>query len=96
MNMGGLDPLTAAARRAVYAVLRGVFLIFLVPGLLELEIEEAVYVLEGNVVGGAAFGRHVLGVGDRQGKDAAETGVAHAVLACEFGGPGCRDVGEAG
>ena len=52
MNVGGLDPLAAAARGAVDPVLRGVFLIFLVPGLLEFEIEEAVYVLEGNVVGG--------------------------------------------
>ena len=96
MNVGGLDPLAAAACGAVDPVLRGVFLIFLVPGLLELEIEEAVYVLEGDVVGGAAFGRHVLGVGDGQSEDAAETGVAHAVLAREFGAARGGDVGEAG
>ena len=96
MNVGGLDPLTAAARGAVDPVLRGVFLVFFVPGLLEFEIEEAVYVLEGDVVGGAAFRRHVLGVGDRQSEDAAETGVAHTVLAGEFGAAGGGHVGEAG
>lgn len=96
MNVGGLDPLAAAALGAVDPVLRGVFLIFLVPCLLKLEVEEAVYVLEGDVFGGAAFRRHVLGIRDRQGEDAAETVVAHAVLAGEFGAAAGGDVGEAG
>ena len=65
MDMRGLDPFAATARRAVDAVLGGVFLIFAVPGLLELEVEETFDVLERDVVGGAAFGRHVLRVGDR-------------------------------
>ena len=69
MDMCGLDPFAAAARGAVDAVFGGVFLVFAVPGFLELEVEEAIDVLEWDVVGGTAFGRHVLRVGDGQGKD---------------------------
>lgn len=64
MDMRGLDPFAAAARRAVDAVFGGVFLILAVPGLLELEVEEAVDVLQRDVVRGTALGRHVLRVGD--------------------------------
>lgn len=96
MDMGGLDPFAAAARRAVDAVFGGVFLIFAVPGLFEFQIEEAIDVFEGDVVVRAALRGHVLGVSDGEGEDAAEAGVAHAVLAGEFCGAGGRDVGEAG
>ena len=64
MDMCRLDPFAATARRAVNAVLGRVFLIFTVPGLLELEVEKAIDVLERDVVGGTALGRHVLRVGD--------------------------------
>lgn len=72
MDMGRLDPFAATARGAVDAVLGGVFLIFAVPGFLELEVEEVFDVLERDVVGGTALWRHVLGVGDGQGEDTAQ------------------------
>ena len=92
VDVGGLDPLAAATSGAVYAVLGGVFLVFLVPFHLEAQIEELLDVFKGNVVVGAAFWRHVLWVGDGEGEDSAEAGMAHAVGAGEFGGFGDGDV----
>jgi len=96
VDVGRLDPLAAAAGGAVDAILGGVFLVLLIPLHFETEIEKFVDMFQGDVVGGAAFGRHVLRVGDGEGEDAAEARVAHAVGAGEFGGSGDRDVGEAG
>lgn len=42
VDVRGLDPFATAAGRAVYAVLGGIFLIFPIPGLLELEVKEAI------------------------------------------------------
>ena len=92
VDVGGLDPLAAAFGGAVEPVGGRVFLVFLVPLPLELEVEELVDVLQGDVLGGAAGGGHVRGVGDGQGEDAAEAGVAHAVAAGQFRGFGDRDV----
>lgn len=47
---------------------------------------------ERDVVLGATFGRHVLGVGDGQVEDSTKTGVAHVVLAGEFGRFGDWDI----
>lgn len=96
MDVGGLNPLTAAARGAVDAVFGGIFLVLLIPLHLETKIKKFIDVLQGNVVGGAAFGRHVLRIGHGEGEDAAEACVAHAVGAGEFGGLGDGDIGEAG
>jgi len=96
VDVGGLDPLATAAGGAVDPVLGGIFLVLLVPLHFETEIEKFVDVFQGDVVGGAAFGWHVLRVGDGEGENAAKARVAHAVTAGEFGGSGNRDVGEAG
>lgn len=97
---GGFDPRAAVAGRAVDAVAGGVFLEFVVPGLLEGLVEELVDVFQRDVVAGAAAWGHVRGVGDGHGEDALEAGVAHAVGAGEFGGAGEGDgvvaAGEAG
>ena len=95
--VGGLDPLATAFGGAVEPVGGRVFLVFLIPFQLEFEVEELVDVLEGNVGAGAAGRGHVRGVGDGEGEDTAEAGVAHAVAAGEFGGFGDGDVvGHAG
>ena len=96
VDVGGLDPLAAAAGGAVDAVFGGVFLVFLVPLHLETPIEELLDMFKGDVVVGAAFWRHVLWVGDGKGEDSAEAGMAHPVGAGEFGGFRDGDVGEAG
>ena len=75
----GLDPLAAMARGAVDPIFRGVLLELAVPDLFEVLIEDAVDVLQWDVVGGAAPGGHVRGVGDGHGEDAFKAGVAHAV-----------------
>ena len=59
-----LDPLPAPSRGAVDAVLGGELLEFSVPVLLEVDVEELLHVLEGDVVRGAAFRWHVLGIVD--------------------------------
>lgn len=96
VDIGGLNPLAAAAGGAVDAILSGIFLVLLIPLHFETEIEKFVDVFQGDVVGGAAFGWHVLRVRDGEGEDAAEACVAHAVGAGEFGGFRDRNVGEAG
>lgn len=73
VHISRLDPLTAALGRTVDAVLCGVLLIPGVPRDLELIVEEVVDVLQRNVVGAAAFGRHMLRVLYGHGKDATET-----------------------
>lgn len=81
VDIGGFDPFAAPPGRAVDAVLGCVFLVLLVPFHFELYVEELVDVLEGDVVAGAAGGRHVRRVGDGHCEDSAKTGVAHAVAA---------------
>lgn len=97
VDVRGLDPFAAATRGAVEAVFGGVFLVLLVPFHLEFQVEEPVDVFEGDVlVRDAAFGGHVLRVGEGEGEDAAEAGVAHPVRAGEEGGAGRGVRGEAG
>lgn len=62
----------------------GVFAIFLVPGLFKVVTKESLYMFKGDVVFGAAFGRHVLGIGDRQLEASLEAWVAHAMAALEL------------
>ena len=83
MDTRGFDPFAAAAGWTVKPVLCCIFLILLIPFHLELEIEQLVYVLERNVFGGAAFWGHMLGVGNGEGKDTAQAGMAHAVVASQ-------------
>lgn len=40
---------------------------------------------ERNVIGSAAFGRHMGRVGDRHREDSAQTIMTHPVSACKFG-----------
>lgn len=96
VDVCGFDPFAAAPGGAVETVLGGVLLVFLVPFHLEFGVEELVDVFEGDVVCGAAFGGHVLGVGEGECENTAEAGVAHAVAAGEAGGAGGRVGGEAG
>ena len=83
---GRFDPFAAAAHGAVEAVFRRVFLVFFVPFGFELGVEELVDVLEGDVLGLAAFGRHVGRVRDGHGEEAYEAVVAHIVRAGESSG----------
>lgn len=69
MHISRLDPLPASPRRTVDTVLRGEFLEFPVPILLERGVEEFLDVFERDVVGCAAFGGHVLRVVDREAED---------------------------
>lgn len=48
------------------------------------------------MVRGTAFGGHVLRVGEGEGEDSPEAGVAHSVGAGEAGGTGGGVGGEAG
>jgi hypothetical protein len=73
VHIGRLDPLAAALRWTVEAVLCRVLLVLCVPQDLELVVEEVVDVFEGDVVLVAAFGGHVLRILDGHGEDAAET-----------------------
>lgn len=64
MHIPRLDPLPTPPSGAVDAVLGGELLELPVPVLLEVDVEEFLHVLEWDVVGGAAFGRHVLRIVD--------------------------------
>lgn len=92
VNIAGLDPIAAAFGRAVYAVFRGILLVFLIPFLLKAYVEEFIDMFERDVVLCATFGGHMLRVGDGQVKNSAKTGVAHGMLACEFGRFGDRNI----
>jgi hypothetical protein len=77
----GLDPLTAPSGRAVDAVAGGVLGILSVPLLLEVGVKQPLDMLQRNVVGRAALGRHVLRIPHRQPKAVLQAGVAHSVSA---------------
>lgn len=81
-----LDPFAATFGGTVDAVFGGIFLVFLVPLHFETQVEELLNVFERYVVLSAAFGRHMLGVGYRQGENPPEAGIAHPVVASQFGG----------
>ena len=81
VDVRGFYPFAAALSWAVGAVLGCVFLVFLVPFHFELDVEELVDVFEGDVVAGAAGGRHMRRIGDGHSEDTPEAGVAHAVAA---------------
>lgn len=78
-NFGRLDPFTTPLIWAVEAVLRGIFLIFLIPKPLEFVVEQPIYVFQGYVLRGAAGWGHMLRVVDGEGKLAFEAGMTHAV-----------------
>jgi hypothetical protein len=73
VHIGRLDPLAAALRWTVKAVLCCVFLVLCVPQDLELVVKEVIDVFEWDVVLVAAFGRHMLRILDGHSEDAAET-----------------------
>ena len=80
-DVGGFDPGAAALGGAVEAVLGGVFLILSVPFSFEAVVEELFDVFEVDALFCAAGGGHVLRVRCREGENAAEAFVAHAVFA---------------
>ena len=88
----GRDPGAAAARGAVQPVLGRKLVVLAVPELAELIVEELVDFGERDHARRAAFGRHVRGVRDGHGEDAAQAGVAHVVFAGEEDGFGEGDV----
>lgn len=80
----GPNKFAAVLSRAVDAVAVGVFAILLVPSLFKVVTKEALYMFKGNLVFSAAFGWHVLGIGDRQLEASLEARFAHAVAALEL------------
>lgn len=85
VDMRRFDPFPTAPRRAVYAVLGGVFLVFAVPLLLEAVIEESFDVFEIYTLGRAACRRHMLWVCSREGEYTTEAGMTHPVITRQFG-----------
>lgn len=79
----GLDPVAAAPRRAVDPVSGRELGVLLVPRPLEVSIEQLLDVLERDVVGRAALGRHVLRVVDGEPEAPLEARVAHSVSALQ-------------
>lgn len=79
----GLDELVAALGRAVDAVAGRVLDELLVPRLFEVVVKKPVYMFQGDVVCGAAFGWHVLGVGEGQFEASLEAVLTHPVAAFE-------------
>ena len=79
MDVGRLDPFATFRGWAVDAVLGVVLLVLPVPESLELEIEQLVDVLQGDMVVGAASRRHVRWVVDGHIEDAYQAFVAHAM-----------------
>lgn len=80
----GPNELAAVLFGTVDAAAVGVLAEFFVPGLFKVVIKESLYMFEGDTVFGAAFGRHVLGIGDRQLEASLEAWVAHAVAALKL------------
>lgn len=85
MYLSGFDPFATTFGRAVNAVFSRILLVFLVPLDLEPGVEQVFDVFQGNMILSAAFGRHMLWIGDRHGKDPTEACMAHAVFTCKFG-----------
>lgn len=81
-----LDPLSTSLSRTVESISGRVLLIFLVPQLLELVVEEAFDVPERDVFCRTASRRHMLRVVDGEGELAFEARVAHTMAAPELGG----------
>jgi hypothetical protein len=94
MYMRRLDPFTATLAWAIDAILGGKFLVLLIPELLEFDVEEPFNMSERDVVLCAAFGRHMLRVGDRECENADQAVVAHNVTAWESGRLGDWSVGH--
>ena len=89
-----LDPFAAPFGGTVDAVFGGIFLVFLVPFHFEAQVEEFLNVFERYMVLSAAFGRHMLGIGHRQGENPAEARMAHTVFARQFGRFRDRNIGR--
>ncbi|KAI4252544.1 MAG: hypothetical protein LQ352_004238 [Teloschistes flavicans] len=96
VDIFGLDPFPTTSTRTVEAILGGIFLVLGIPLHFEFRVEELFDVMQGNVIGGAAFGGHVLRIGEGKVEDAAEAGMAHTMGASKAGGAGGRVGGEAG
>lgn len=71
-NVLWTNKLTATASGAVDAVAGRKLYKFLVPILFEILVKEALNVFEGDIVCGAAFGWHVLGISDGEFKASLE------------------------
>lgn len=79
------DPFAAGGKRTVDAILGGKFPVFTVPETFSLVGEEVGDMVERDVGGGAAFGRHVGGIGEGKGEEADEAVVAEVVTAGNLG-----------
>ena len=79
----GLDPLATSPGRTIQAIFGTKFLEFAIPGLLEGLVEQLVHVLERDMLRGTAARRHMCWVGDGEGENPGQAGVAHAVFARE-------------
>jgi hypothetical protein len=79
MYVSWFDPFATSSRWAIYTVLSRILLKFAIPFLLEVEIEKPLYMLEGYVISGTAFWRHMLWVGNRKFENATQAIVAHAM-----------------
>lgn len=69
VDVVGFDKCTTTAGGAVDAVFGCIFLIFAIPILFEFVVEQFFDLWEGYYVGGTAFWRHVLWIGDGQLED---------------------------
>jgi hypothetical protein len=79
LNLFWFNPVSTPLCGTVDSIVRSVFLVLLIPLSFELYIEELLNMLEGDMIGRAAPGRHVLRVSNREGEDAPETSVTHSV-----------------
>ena len=64
VDVSWLDPFSTASCRAIYSVLGGIFLVFSIPGHLELIRKKSVDMLERDMIGCTALWRHMLWVRD--------------------------------
>lgn len=79
VNMRRLDPFSALPCRTIYAVLGRVFLEFLIPRLLKLDVKQLINMFERNMICCAAFGWHMLGIRDGHAENSLQAGMAHTM-----------------
>jgi len=85
-------PFTATFSRTVYAILGGIFLIFLIPFHFKLGIKQPIHVLEWYMVLCTAPRWHVLRVGNRHCEDSFQAIMAHMMTAAKLRGLRARDI----
>lgn len=86
LDFARLDPITAAFRRAIEVLRSRILFKFLIPKPLELIIKQTIYVLQRDMLLGAAARGHVLRILDGQRELALQACVAHAMTTCKLCG----------